>query len=209
MRPMIVGALGALLAGVFGVAQAQEAQQVPTIDIPIGTSVFGDPGSSHVLEPTPQAVDPADQGQSCEVDVIAENNESVHFGNDLVITSNSSSVTAVDVENGADLVTEAAGTLVLGNQVTVTLVLGTVEEGGDGIFSAGVTVSIDCLQVSPEPPVVRPPVVNPPVVNPPVVNPPAVTPPSPASSGATSANPATADIAVAGVAVTAQATFTG
>jgi hypothetical protein len=198
MRPMILGALGALLAGVFGVAQAQEAQQVPTIDIPIDTVVRDAPGSSHVLATMP--VDPADQGQSCEVDVIAENNESVHFGNDLVITSNSSSVTALDVENGADLVTEAAGTLVLGNQVTVTLVLGTVEEGGDGIFSGGVTVSIDCLQVSPEPPVVRPP-----VVNPPVVNPPAVTPPSPASSG----NPATADIAVAAASVVAPARFTG
>jgi hypothetical protein len=198
MRPMIVGALGVLLAGVFGVAQAQEAQQVPTIDIPINTVVDdAPPFEQHILATMP--VDPADQGKSCEVTVVSTNQESVHPGNNLVIASNGSSVTAFDVEREPGAVTEAVGTLVLGPTVTVELFLGL----RDHVFSAGLVVSIDCIQVSPEPPVVRPP------VNPPVVNPPAVTPPSPASSGATSANPATADIAVAAASVVAPARFTG
>ena len=199
MRPMIVGALGALLAGVFGVAQAQEAQQVPTIDIPINTVIDdAPPFEQHIL--ATQAVDPADQGKSCDVTVMGINQESVHPGNNLVISSNGSSVTAFDVEREANAITETAGTLVLGPVVTVELFL-----GPDHVFSAGLNVSIDCIQVGPEPPVVRPPVVNPPVVNPPAVNPPAVTPPSPVSTG----NPATADIAVAAASVVAPARFTG
>ncbi|MGH9013019.1 MAG: hypothetical protein ACRDZ1_03640 [Acidimicrobiia bacterium] len=199
MKPMIVGALGALLAGVFGVAQAQEAQQVPTIDIPINTVVDdAPPFEQHIL--ATQAVDPAEQGLSCEVTIISTNQESAHPGNNLVIGSNGSAVIAPDVEREAGAVTEAVGTLVLGPTVTVELLL-----GPDHVFSAGLVVSIDCIQVSPEPPVVRPPVVNPPVVNPPAVNPPAVTPPSPASTG----NPATADIAVAAASVVAPARFTG
>jgi hypothetical protein len=196
---MIVGALGALLAGVFGVAQAQEAQQVPTIDIPINTVVDdAPPFEQHIL--ASQAVDPADQGLSCDVTVLATNQSSVHPGNNLVISSNGSSVIAADVERESNAVTETAGTLVLGPTVTVELFLGLP----DHVFSAGLVVSIDCIQVGPEPPVVRPP-----VVNPPAVNPPAVTPPSPASTGATSANPATADIAVAAASVVAPARFTG
>jgi hypothetical protein len=198
MRPMIVGALVALLAGVFGVAQAQEAQQVPTIDIPIDTVVDdAPPFEQHIL--ATQAVDPADEGKSCEVTIIGTNQESMHPGNNLVVGSNGSSVTAFDVEREPGAITEAVGTLVLGPTVTVELFL-----GPDHVFSAGLVVSIDCIQVSPEPPVVRPPVVNPPVVNPPVV-----TSPSPASTGVSSGNPATADIAVAAASVVAPARFTG
>jgi hypothetical protein len=192
MRRIVVGALAVLLVGVFGVAQAQEAQQVPTIDIPINTVVDdAPPFEQHIL--ATQAVDPADQGKSCDVTVMATNQSSVHPGNNLVIASNGSSVTAFDVEREANAVTETAGTLVLGSVVTVELFL-----GPDHVFSAGLNVSIDCIQVSPVPPVVRPPA-------PSQVG----TPPAPASSGVSSGNPATSSAAVPAQAVAAQATFTG
>jgi hypothetical protein len=116
---------GALL--IPGTAVAQE----PIITIPIDTVAR----ESGVLATAPV---PAElQGSRCNVQADAENQSSVHPGNDLIVASGSDSETLFDVEREAGVLTTASGELTLGSEVTVSLSL-----GPDGIFSGGITVTI-------------------------------------------------------------------
>ncbi|MEZ5165420.1 MAG: hypothetical protein R2695_02645 [Acidimicrobiales bacterium] len=91
----------------------------------------------------------------------AENNASVHPGNDLVVASGEDSVVLRGVEGAPGKVTTAEATLMLGPVITVTLVM-----GPDGIFSAGAKadVVLECVPPkhttttsSPRPPPLRSP----------------------------------------------------
>ena len=105
--------------------------QVSIITIPIDTVAR----ESGVLATAPV---PAElQGSSCNVQSEAENQSSVHPGNDLIVASGSDSVTLLNVEREPGAVTTAAGDLTLGSEVTVSLSL-----GPDGIFSGGMIVTI-------------------------------------------------------------------
>ena len=112
--------------------------QVSIITIPIDTVAR----ESGVLATAPV---PAElQGSSCNVQSEAENQSSVHPGNDLIVASGSDSVTLLNVEREPGAVTTAAGDLTLGSEVTVSLSL-----GPDGIFSGGMIVTIgSCETVS-------------------------------------------------------------
>jgi hypothetical protein len=70
---------------------------------------------------------------------VSANPDSVHPNNDLVVSSGGSSVTLPDVEgvSGGNVV--ASGTLQLGPDIVVSLVM-----GPDGVFSAGMDVVVDC-----------------------------------------------------------------
>ena len=129
MRKLLVlvalAVTGALL--IPGAAVAQE----PIITIPIDTVAH----ESGVLATAPV---PAEfQGSKCNVSAEADNNSSVHPGNDLIVASGFDSVTLFDVEREAGALTTASGDLTLGSEVTVSLSL-----GPDGIFSGGITVTI-------------------------------------------------------------------
>jgi hypothetical protein len=194
MRGMIVGALGALLVGGFGVAQAQEVQPLPTITIPVETVVEGPEDSQLLLATESLADEGIPAGTVCNVSFVRNNNESVHLDNNLFVRSGTDVVFIPNFESIAgppppEELPFGAELTVDGVSVTVSL-----EFGPDEVSSGGFTITLDCIQVSPTPPVVRPPV-------PPQVG----TPPLPASSG----NPAPAGTAVAAQAVAAQATFTG
>jgi hypothetical protein len=80
-------------------------------------------------------------GTSCGVSTRAENNDSVHPGNDVVVSSGTDSVTLVDVEGSSGKVTTASSPLTLGTEVTITLIM-----GSDGVFSGGAAafVVVDC-----------------------------------------------------------------
>jgi hypothetical protein len=136
MRKLLVSVAlavsGALL--ISGTAVAQ----VPIITIPMDTVAH----ESGVLATAPV---PAElQGSRCNVQADAENQSSVHPGNDLIVASGSDSVTLFDVEREAGALTTAAGDLTLESEVTVSLSL-----GPDGIFSGGITVTIgSCVTVT-------------------------------------------------------------
>jgi hypothetical protein len=116
---------GALL--IPGTAVAQE----PIITIPINR--VADESGVLATAPVPAEL----QGSRCNVQAEAENQSSVHPGNDLIVASGSDSVTLFDVEREAGALTTASGDLTLGSEVTVSLSL-----GPDGIFSGGIIVTI-------------------------------------------------------------------
>jgi len=112
--------------------------------VPINTVVHGDEGSQHLLK---QVSVPSElQGATAAVSATAENQSSVHPGNDLVVASGGTSVVLEDVEREAGVTTNTSGELTLGSNITVTLVM-----GQDKVFSAGIVVSITCEQPPPPP----------------------------------------------------------
>lgn len=109
--------------------------QAVTVEVPLDTVVYGPEGSSHLLgsADVPQEL----QGLECEVAAIAQNQESVHPNNDLIVSSNDDQIVLADVEREAGVHTVADELLTLGSEITVTLVL-----GSDGVFSAGIMVKL-------------------------------------------------------------------
>lgn len=87
--------------------------------------------------PTPDAL----VGDTCTVEAIGNNNESVHIGNDIMVTS-ANTVTLMGVEDASGKDTFADGPLTLSETVTFTLVL-----GDDAVYSAEFLVTFDCPDV--------------------------------------------------------------
>jgi hypothetical protein len=126
--------------GFAGPAAAVVGDEEFTIVIPIDTVVFALEGSTTVLAATPVAEEFA--GQVCSVATRAENQESIHPGNDLIVESGSSLVTIEDVEGTAGGVVVGEGELELGSEIVISLVM-----GPDEVFSAGLDVVVDCTVV--------------------------------------------------------------
>ena len=115
------------------------AQAPPDLTIPIDTIETG--AGVHPLSTvdTPAGL----VGQECQVTATNRNQNSIHDGNDLVITS-ASTVRLLDVEALANLVVVSSAPITLGGSVSVS-----VDIGADPpVFSAGLDLTFDC-----EPPV--------------------------------------------------------
>lgn len=123
--------------GFAGSAAAVAGDEEFTIVIPIDTLVLAPEGSTTVLATTPVGEEFA--GRVCSVATRAENQESVHPGNDLIVESGSSLVTLEDVEGTAGGVVVGEGELELGSEIVVSLIM-----GPDGVFSAGFDVHLVC-----------------------------------------------------------------
>ena len=182
----------AVVMAVVPIATATaDASSGPSISVPVTDVVFGVPGSAHQLASV--AVDAALQGTTCAVVATSENNESVHPGTTLVVSSGSAGVTIPDVESSPSVVKPATGALVLGPQIVVEVTL-----GPDGVFSGGVDVQLTCE--SPSPPTTAPPPTTtspPPSTTPVVVSPVTVeAPTSPALTVTASPPVATAVLAM-------------
>ena len=110
-----------------------------TVDQRVPATGRAAPGSVHLVGS--DNVDPALVGATCDVNVNLANNQSVHPNSDLLITSGSSTVVALDVERDADAIIDTTpGTLTLeADTVTVSVRL-----GPDGLFSGGFTISFAC-----------------------------------------------------------------
>ncbi len=108
------------------------------VEISIDTVVYADEGSVTRLD---QATTPSELvGLTCPVVAAAENQSSVHPGNDLIVASDGDSMVLADVERAPGAVTPGDGTLTLGETITVSLRM-----GRDGVFSGGMTVTLgDC-----------------------------------------------------------------
>ncbi|MGA8038807.1 MAG: hypothetical protein WCA93_01745 [Acidimicrobiia bacterium] len=129
------GAVMSLMAILASPADA--APETFDVAIPITTIVKAAPNSVTTL--TSIDVDPQFAGQICDVTARSVNPDSVHPNNNLVVSSDTSSVTIPNVEGQSGGVVDATGTLTLGSQVTVSLVM-----GSDGVFSAGMDVHLVC-----------------------------------------------------------------
>lgn len=103
------------------------------ISIPLDTSVSG-PGQ-HVL--STQDVSQYN-GLTCAVQS-DRTQTTVHSGNNITISSGSSSVLLSDVEGSATATTRASQDLILGDSLTVAL-----DMGPDNEFSGGMSISLNC-----------------------------------------------------------------
>jgi hypothetical protein len=118
----------------------------PQISVPVNTIVRGDVGSTHIL--AEKDVDQELIGMVCSVNATAENQGSVHPGNNIVVSSGDGSVKLVNVEREANGITNAERKLAMSSDLTVTLVL-----GEDKVFSGGMNVNLKCEK--PEPVVIE------------------------------------------------------
>ncbi len=124
------------LAASTGLATANTNQTI--ISIPVETVVWKiGVGNTKVL--ASETVDEKYRDMICSVSASAENQGSVHPGNDLVITSGNDSVTLSDVERASGVETTSNGALTLDQSVSVALVM-----GQDDVFSAGMDVVLTC-----------------------------------------------------------------
>ena len=78
------------------------------------------------------------QGKLCDASLTATNNPSIHPGNDLILTSTTSTEFS-EIEAEPDGIDDDSGTLVLGASVRLDL-----RFGPNGVSSAGWVVTIDC-----------------------------------------------------------------
>lgn len=156
MRVRHMAALGAVAAicSMFGSAALAEDHDT-MIEIPIHeVYAKGDAGSSVAMG----SADVPDElvGRSCNVVATVNNQESVHVGNTLVVSSGDSSVSMAGIEDVADAVTTEGGTITLGDTVTAAVVL-----GSDGATSLGSSLTVTCKalpQTQPTPPTPASPV---------------------------------------------------
>jgi hypothetical protein len=131
------------LAGVFilafslsGVAGAEPDFE---IDIPIDTVVRADAGDVVLLTDPPVEVPSELVGRECVVVAQSENQSSVHPDNHLLVETGDSTVLIEDVESEPGATVNASGSVVLGENISVSLIM-----GPDGVFSAGIFVRVDC-----------------------------------------------------------------
>lgn len=105
----------------------------------IAVEGVADGAEGDVIQVAEQAVDPALVGASCTVTASTENNSSVHPGNELIIATGGTEGTIPGVEEQPGQTLTLAGSVVLGETVTVSL-----RFGPDGVTSGGVVLTFDC-----------------------------------------------------------------
>lgn len=137
-----------LLTGAFGIVGAMPASaemiEGPSLDIPVGTVVRGDAGSSHELGTV--TVPEELRGMVCTVHATATNQDSVHPNSDIVVSSDGTSVTLYNVEREGFVTTPADDNLELGDTLSATLIM-----GEDEVFSGGIVVTTTCTPPPPDP----------------------------------------------------------
>jgi hypothetical protein len=138
----------------FGSAALAEDTET-MIEIPIQeVYVTGDVGSSVAMGTAEVSDDLA--GRSCNVVATVTNQESVHPGNTLVVSSGDSSVSIAGIEDVAGAVTTQGGTITLGDTISAAVVL-----GDDGATSLGSSLTVTCdarPETEPTPPTPASPV---------------------------------------------------
>lgn len=132
-------AVAVMVAGVLVVPQDAVAG---TFEVTLDKQVIrDDPGTTHDLGTFPVPDDLV--GQVCTVTSTGNNNESVHPGNDVAVTS-ANTVVLDGVEDSSNKTTIASGQLTLASTVSFVLTL-----GPGGTYSAELDVLFDC-QPPPE-----------------------------------------------------------
>jgi hypothetical protein len=115
------------------------------ISIPVDTIVRGNEGEITVLAQV-SAADLA--GCKATIEAVSHNNNSVHNGNDLLISSGGTTVVLADVEAVSLGSVTAGETLELGDTIVVSVRLGSPDAGRPmSVFSGGLTVQVTCAPV--------------------------------------------------------------
>jgi LPXTG-motif cell wall-anchored protein len=136
-RPVRVVAMGSVI--VLTLATSAWASHAHLeISIPVDTIVEATQGSTTQLATTEVPEDFANH--LCQVRAHAQNQESTHPNNDLLVESGDSQVLLADVEAKPNQVIAAEQALELGEVITVYLIM-----GPDEVFSAGIEVQVECL----------------------------------------------------------------
>ncbi|MEM9607914.1 MAG: LPXTG cell wall anchor domain-containing protein [Actinomycetota bacterium] len=137
MRKFIIGGLVGLTVLTAGSASAA-ADEI--INVPIDTIITrSQVREGDVRTLAAASVEPDLVGATCVVESEADNQTSVHPGNDVIVTSGNDSVVIPDVEGQPGQISLASGTLTLGDEITVA-----VRIGSDRQFSGGIIVQLDC-----------------------------------------------------------------
>ena len=141
----------AVLAALVSVWMVGGPADAQTLDVPIEQTVIqGTPGSTVSIG---TADVPADLvGQTCEITVEVVNQESIHGGNKLIVTSDGSTVEVEGIEDAAGSTTTVAGTITLGATIDVSVYLAV-----DSISSLGSSLTVTCTPLPPPPPPPPPP----------------------------------------------------
>lgn len=135
----LLAMLGAVLLVVLTLpATVQASHAFIEISIPVDTVVEASEGTETDLATADVPAEFADH--FCMVTAHAQNQESVHPGNDLLVRSGTSQVVLADVESEPGGIIEAAELLELGDVIAVSLIM-----GPDGVFSAGIEVTVECV----------------------------------------------------------------
>lgn len=107
------------------------------ISVPLNTFVQASEGE--VVQLASVSVDPELVGDICNWEFHATNQESVHLGNDLILSTDGNDTVVPGVEDAPHQVLDVAGSFQLGETLTVSLRM-----GPDEVFSAGLTVEVVC-----------------------------------------------------------------
>ena len=146
-RRVIVGIVLAVLLAVAGsILSSPASADTDMIDVPIGTPV-AEGAEGDVVVIGGADVNEEFIGRSCNLEVVVTNQQSVHAGNVLIVTSGDSTTTVTGIEDTAGTVTTQGGTLTLAETVTIAIQL-----GPDGLSSVGSNLTVTCEALDPAPP---------------------------------------------------------
>ena len=126
-------------------AHASDETLDDVISVPIDHILRAPAGSLNLIVSSP--VPSAFQGSACTAVVSAQNQQSMHEGNHLVLTSGDATHIIENVESAAFAETGASVPLILGETVDVS-----VRMGADGVSSFGFGITIRCPLNPAEPP---------------------------------------------------------
>jgi len=101
------------------------------------------PGTEFLL--AEQSVALEHQGLVCSGQIAAQNNASVHPGNDLRVSTGDSAVVLSDVEGSANKITPLATPITLGSDIHIHLIM-----GADERFSGGMHLELQCEPPPPD-----------------------------------------------------------
>lgn len=139
---VLSGAGTAVLAGA-GTAMAFDCQE-EEIHLQFAGNVYGDEGD--VVEVARVAVDSHLVGATCTGTPTVTNNESMHPGSDLIISSAGTTVVVTDFESAAGKVSSTTSQLVLGETITASVRL-----GPHGVASLSGDTVVVATMCQPEP----------------------------------------------------------
>lgn len=182
MRILRHGTILLSAVAALGVGSAVHAQSVAVDVIVIPPSNVVEKGDGPQTVVVGSATTPAEFiGETCQAEVRGQNGESVHAGNDLLISTNGQVVQTIeDYEDEPFESTFQAFSITLGPTVTASLRFGQTSV----VSSGGLTLTVDCPTT--------PPTVPPTVPTPPTTTGTGVVPPTPTTTEVQSFPPAQA-----------------
>lgn len=127
------------LVSIIGLVLMQSPASAGHGDISVPLNTFVQAGVGEIVQLVSMPVDSELVGATCSWEFHATNQESVHPGNDLILSTGGTDTVVPGVENAPGQVLDVAGSFQLGEMVTVSLRM-----GADEVFSAGLSVEVLC-----------------------------------------------------------------